>query len=71
MSLKLFSFERNPILRLNWEVLKIRLNAMKFLAEINVQEIISITCKGLGRDNFFNVPVVLSHLIIMVIHDFS
>lgn len=44
---------------------------MKFLARMNVQEIISITFKGLGRDNFFNVPVLFSPLIIMVIHDFG
>lgn len=44
---------------------------MKFLAKINVQEIIGITYKELNRDNFFNVPVVPSHLIITVIHEFS
>lgn len=44
---------------------------IKFLARINVQEIISITYKELNEDNFFNVPVMLFHLIIMVTHDFS
>lgn len=44
---------------------------MKLLAKINVQVIINITYKELNRNNFFNIPVMLSHLIIMVIHDFS
>lgn len=45
---------------------------MKYLAEINnVQKIISITYKDLSRNNFFNFPVMLSHLIKMVIYNFD
>lgn len=53
------------------KLLKTRVKCNEILAKINVQEIISITYKELNRDHFFNIPVVPSHLIIMVIHDFA